>query len=116
MNTAHLTNITNTLMNGDCLKVLPQLQAESVDLILTDPPYITRYQDRSGRSIKNDDNAAWLKPAFAEMYRVLARNSFCISFYGWPQADRFMNAFRAAGFRIVGHLVFPKRYTSATRH
>jgi adenine-specific DNA-methyltransferase len=27
-----------------------------------------------------------------------------------------MNAFRAAGFRIVGHLVFPKRYTSTTRH
>lgn len=50
------------------------------------------------------------------MYRVLASHSFCVSFYGWPQADRFITAFRAAGFRIVGHLVFPKCYTSTTRH
>jgi DNA modification methylase len=119
MNTTPLTFETinsNTIINGDCLRVMPQISAGSVDFILTDPPYITRYQDRAGRSIQNDDNAVWLKPAFAEMYRVLARNSFCVSFYGWPQADRFIEAFRAAGFRIVGHLVFPKRYTSSTRH
>lgn len=38
-----------------------------------------------------------------------------MSFYGWPHIDRFMAAWRAAGFRIVGHFVFPKRYTSSTR-
>jgi hypothetical protein len=31
-----------------------------------------------------------LKPAFAEMFRVLVPDSFCVSFYGWPQADRFI--------------------------
>jgi site-specific DNA-methyltransferase (adenine-specific) len=46
------------------------------------------------------------------MYRVLEQDSFAVSFYGWPEADRFLQAFRAAGFRIVGHLVFPKHYTS----
>jgi site-specific DNA-methyltransferase (adenine-specific) len=65
--------------------------------------------------VPNDDNDKWLKPAFAQMYRVLAQDSFCVSFYGWPQADRFMQAYRAAGFRIVGHLMFPKRYASSTR-
>ena len=77
---------------------------------------ILSYKDRSGRHIQNDDNDAWLKPAFAQMYRVLASNRFCVSFYGWPHIDRFMAAWKAAGFRIVGHLVFPKRYTSTTRH
>ena len=95
--------------------VLPQLPAESVNFILTDPPYITRYKSRDGRTVPNDDNGAWLKPAFAQMYRVLERNSFCLSFYGWPQADRFMRAYRDAGFRVVGHFAFPKRYTSAIR-
>ena len=61
------------------------------------------------------DNDAWLKPAFTEMYRVLADDSFAVSFYGWPMADRFMQAYRAAGFRIVGHLMFPKTYASSTR-
>ena len=70
---------------------------------------------RDGRSVANDDNAHWLKPAFAQMHRVLKSNSFAVSFYGWPQADKFMAAYRSAGFRIVGHFVFPKRYTSSTR-
>jgi adenine-specific DNA-methyltransferase len=105
----------NTVLHADCLEVLPHLAAESVQFILTDPPYITRYKSRDGRTVPNDDNATWLKPAFAEMYRVLAQDSFCVTFYGWPQADRFIQAYRAAGFRIVGHLVFPKRYTSSSK-
>jgi site-specific DNA-methyltransferase (adenine-specific) len=111
-----MTILTNTILNADCLKALPMLPDGSVDFILTDPPYITRYKSRDGRTVPNDDNDAWLMPAFAEMYRVLADDSFCVSFYGWPMADRFMQAYRAAGFRIVGHLMFPKRYASSTRY
>lgn len=47
--------------------------------------------------------------------RVLKPDSFAVSFYGLPKADRFLTAFRAAGFRVVGHFVFPKRYTSKTQ-
>lgn len=108
-------NPRNTIILGDCRVILPQLSAGSIDFILTDPPYITRYRPADGRTIANDDNEEWLKPAFAEMYRILKRDAFCISFYGWPKADRFIDAYRSAGFRIVGHLTFPKRYTSSTR-
>lgn len=106
----------NTIILGDCLNVLPQIPSNSVNLVLTDPPYLVGYKDRSGRSIQNDKDDAWLKPAFAELYRVLKKDSFAVSFYGWPHIDRFMAAWKAAGFRIAGHLVFPKRYTSTTRH
>jgi site-specific DNA-methyltransferase (adenine-specific) len=107
---------TDTLIHGDCLRVLPELAAGSVDFILTDPPYLVRYRPRDGRGVAGDDNAAWLKPAFAQMYRVLQADGFCFSFYGWPHADRFMEAFRSAGFRPVGHFSFPKRYTSSVGH
>src|SRR6202046_1072321 len=107
--------MNNTLIHGDCLRVLPNLAAGSVNFILTDPPYITHYQSRDGRRVPNDNNDRWLNPAFAQMYRVLADDSFCVSFYGWPKADRFMQAYRAAGFRVVGHLMFPKTYASSTR-
>jgi site-specific DNA-methyltransferase (adenine-specific) len=110
-----MTILRNHILNADCIRALPMLPDRSVDFILTDPPYITRYKSRDGRTVPNDDNDAWLMPAFAEMYRVLADNSFCVSFYGWPMADRFMQAYRAAGFRIVGHLQFPKTYASSTR-
>ena len=111
-----MTAHRNTIVHADCLNFLPQIETRSVDFILTDPPYITRYKSRDGRIVPNDDNDAWLKPSFAEMYRVLARDSYCVSFYGWPHADRFMTAYRAAGFRVVGHFVFPKRYSSAKKH
>ena len=78
-------------------------------MVLTDPRYLACYRDRTRRTVPNDDNDRWLVPAFAELYRVLANNSFAVSFYGWPHADKFMSAYRSAGFRVVGHLLFPKR-------
>jgi site-specific DNA-methyltransferase (adenine-specific) len=99
----------NTIIHGDCLRILPQLSSESVNFILTDPPYMINYEPRDGRSITNDDNCGWLKPAFAQMYRVLARDSFCVSFYGFTKADAFLHAYRAAGFKVAGHFTFPKR-------
>ena len=110
-----MTPFKNSIIHADCIKALPMLPDHSVDFILTDPPYITNYKSRDGRRVPNDDNDKWLKPAFAEMYRVLANDSFAVSFYGWPQADKFMQAYRAAGFRVVGHLMFPKSYASSTR-
>jgi site-specific DNA-methyltransferase (adenine-specific) len=103
----------NTIYNADCTKFLPRLASESIDFILTDPPYLVRYRSRDGRSIPNDDNDAWLKPSFAEMYRILKNDCFGVSFYGWPAADKFLAAYREAGFRPVGHLTFPKGYASS---
>lgn len=100
------------LVHGDCIDVMRTLPAASVDFILTDPPYIVRYQSRDGRRVLNDDNNRWLIPAVAEMHRVLKDNSYCVSFYGWHQVDRFMLAWRKAGFQPVGHFVFTKRYAS----
>jgi adenine-specific DNA-methyltransferase len=105
----------NTVLHGDCVDIMRSMQSGSVDLVLTDPPYITRYQARDGRTVANDDNARWLKPAFAQMHRLLKPAAFCISFYGWNKADLFIDAWRSAGFRIVGHLVFRKKYPSASR-
>jgi site-specific DNA-methyltransferase (adenine-specific) len=91
------------------------LPSNSIDFILTDSPYLVRYQDREGRSIQNDSNSEWLEPAFTEAYRVLKQDRLMIAFYGWTQVDKFLTAWRSAGFRIVGHLVFRKQYASKSR-
>lgn len=110
-----MSQIRNTVIHGDCVEVMREMESTSVDFILTDPPYLVRYRSRDGQTIRNDDNDAWLKPAFAEMYRVLKPGSFCMSFYGWNAADKFIAAWREAGFRIVDHIVFRKRYASSVR-
>jgi DNA modification methylase len=106
---------TNTVLRGDCISIMHGLPANSIAFILTDPPYLVRYQDREGRSIQNDSNSDWLVPAFSEAYRVLKQDHLMISFYGWTQVDKFFHAWRSAGFRIVGHLVFRKQYASKSR-
>jgi adenine-specific DNA-methyltransferase len=114
LTTANAANL-NTVLHGDCVEIMRGMQPGSVDFVITDPPYITRYADRSGRTVANDDNHRWLKPAFAQMHRLLKAAAFCVSFYGWNKADLFIEAWRSAGFRIGGHLVFRKRYPSSTR-
>jgi len=105
----------DTVAQGDCVELMRRMPARSVDFILTDPPYLVNYRSRDGRAIRNDADDGWLKPAFVEAFRVLRWNRFCVCFYGWSKADKFLAAWRVAGFRPVGHLVFRKSYTSTTR-
>ena len=76
---------TNAILHGDCISVMHSLPTNSIDFILSDPPYLVRYQDREGRSIQNVINSDWLVPTFSETYRVLKQDRFMISFYGWTQ-------------------------------
>lgn len=105
----------NTIIHGDCVAGMRNLPPASVDFVLTDPPYLVDYQSRDGRKVANDRNGEWLRPAFSQIYRVMKPGTFCVSFYGWNRVHLFMAAWRAAGFRAVGHIVFRKRYASSAR-
>lgn len=106
----------NTIIHGDCTKALPMLRDATIDFVLTDPPYVRNYRADDGRTVRNDNNFGWLKPAFSEIYRVLKPDAFCVCFYGWAHAEKFTAAFCGAGFRIAGHLSFPKPYVSGKRY
>jgi site-specific DNA-methyltransferase (adenine-specific) len=105
----------NRLFNADCIDLMRTFNRDSVDMILTDPPYIVGYRARDGRTVANDDNAGWLRPAFSQMHRILKPGGVCVSFYGWNKVDLFMAACRAAGYRVIGHMVFRKQYASSAR-
>jgi site-specific DNA-methyltransferase (adenine-specific) len=93
------------------LQILPSLAAESIDFVLTDPPYLVRFKGRWDGCqgiIVGDDDSKWLAPAFAEIFRVMRQDTFCVSFYGWPHADVFVGVWKALGFRLVSHLAFVK--------
>ena len=91
------------------------MPANSVDFILTDPPYLVNYRDRTGRTIHNDVDESWLKPAMAQAYRVLKQDRVAVMFYSWTKIDRFFEAWLGAGFQPVGHIVFRKSYSSKSR-
>jgi len=105
----------NAVLHGDCIEVLGRLPRNSVDFVLTDPPYLAKYRSRTGQTVLNDDRNGWLNPAFSEIMRVMRPGTFCVSFYGWNSVERFAGAWRRAGLRIAGHLVFRKPYASSIR-
>jgi adenine-specific DNA-methyltransferase len=110
-----MTFPSNHILQGDCTHLLQLLPDACVNFVLTDPPYLVRYRDRLGRTVANDDDPAWVTGAYAELYRVLKPDSFCLTFYGWGHVDTFFHAWRVAGFRAVGHIVWVKNYASRTR-
>lgn len=102
----------NQIICGDSANILSSLPGESIDLVVTDPPYLCRYRDRSERSVTNDDNPDAVLSVYKELFRVLKPSSYCITFYGWTAIAKFASAWSDAGFRSIGHIVWPKDYTS----
>ena len=98
----------NQIVQGDCVQILKTLPDAVIDLVVTDPPYLVNYRDRSGRTVRNDSGNPAFLTAFSDLYRVLKPNSFCVCFYGWKRVDEFFGAWRRAGFRPVGHIVWQK--------
>lgn len=101
---------------GNCVQIISEFPDNAVDFILTDPPYLVDFRDRSGRTIAGDKTGEWLQPASDAMFRVLKKNALMVSFYGWNRVDAFMAAWKQAGFRVVGHLVFTKTYASKSAY
>ena len=107
---------TNQILCGDSIEITSHFPKECIDLIITDPPYLVNYKDRYGRSLLNDDNPEGVLGIYHQLYRVLKPHSYCITFYGWNAIAQFSKAWHEAGFRSVGHIVWPKRYVSTKGH
>lgn len=98
---------------GDCLDVMKQIPDNSVDMVLTDPPYGIDYQshrkkDRTKRmqKIKND------KRPFLEFIPLLKRiinpNGCIMIFTRWDVQQKFIDAMEANGLRIKNVLIWDK--------
>lgn len=111
----NINDFIDQIHHADCLELMKKMPEESIDLVVTDPPYLVNYRSSDGRTVPNDNNNRWLVPAYAQIYRLLKRDSFCISFYSWTKVDKFFQAWKSAGFRPVGHLVWVKNYHSRER-
>ncbi len=87
------------LILGNCVDIMSGFPERAVDFILTDPPYLVGFRDRSGRSIAGDRTDEWLQPACNQMYRVLKKDALLVSFYGWNRVDRFHGGLEKCRFQ-----------------
>lgn len=97
-----------TLVEGDGRVFLAGLPNESVDLVITDPPYEF---ERGGTYFREWfptlGDEAW--PAImAELVRVLKWDRHCYLFCDWRTHWLFTRASEAAGFRVQRALIWDK--------
>ena len=102
-----------TVRLGDCLKLLEDTPAESVDVIVTSPPYnigiaYNSYNDRRPRA----DYLAWLTRVGKQLARVVKSNGSFFLNVGGTGADPWIvidvaNAFRES-FVLQNHITWVK--------
>ena len=108
----NIMSIINNVIHGECIEVMRGMEAESVDLVLTDPPYgidfvsnrssVKEYRkaNKSVDGILNDgkDNASFLSEVIDELNRVMKDDSHIYWFTRWdkvpeqlPLLERYFN-------------------------
>ena len=112
----HKPPFTSGILCGDAAALLQRFPPQSIDFGLTDAPYLVNYQDRDGRSVRNDNNPEAVLPVFPQLYRVLKPHSYCVVFCGWAKIADFARTWQAAGFSVAGEIVWTKDYASSARH
>lgn len=108
----------NKILNGDCLVHLKELPDESINLILTDPPYniskknnfatMERYNQYKGMDFgewdKNFNQLSWLK----EAVRVMKNPSSIVIFNSWQNLKEISNELEILGISVKRVLVIRK--------
>ena len=71
----------NKIICGDCLEILKDFPENSVDLVLTDPPYKVSQKYGGGVDADNLMSVSSILRTFPEISRVLKPNRFFVTFY-----------------------------------
>ncbi len=104
-----------TLFQGDCLAVLPTLPDNSVDLIVTDPPYFRVKKDAWDRQWNTPKLfLEWLDRVFAQFYRVLRPNGSLYVFASPKMAAR-VEVLTDERFNVLSHIVWRKPSSRANQ-
>ena len=108
------------LINGNCLDTLKYIPNESIDLIVTDPPYPTTSRGNAGNSggmLQKDINKKGkvftynninCKEYAPEFYRLLKDGSHCYVMTNHINLIDMLNTFTDVGFHFIKSLIWNK--------
>lgn len=108
------------LINGDCIKELQNISNESIDLIVTDPPYkVITGGKNNGRNSKRPvgilsnnngyfNNTPDPKQYMSELFRVLKNETHCYIFSNVICLSEMLMEAQLAGFKLHNILIWEK--------
>ena len=104
----------NKIYNEDCLEGMKRISDGSVDLIVTDPPYLINYSrhvkgHRFENKILNDNNPELISKYIKECYRILKNDSAMYMFASHKTVDFFKQELEYTGFNIKHMIIWDKQ-------
>ena len=111
----------NYIDNCDCLEGMKAIPDGSVDLIVTDPPYLINYATNYRKdkthdfcsTIANDNNPELIRDCLLECYRVLKPDAAAYVFCSAKTLDVFKSFAVEAGFTVKNTIVWVKNNWTA---
>lgn len=90
--------------------MLRQMESESVDAIITDPPYGINFQSKTKGSIMNDKAPFiwWLYDAYRVLKNGESGRGTLVCFTRWDVQQIFIDAMRLAGFIVKSEVIWDK--------
>ena len=104
------------LYQGDCLEMMRDIPDDSVDMILTDPPYMLNMKSSFGKTNSWADccNAAFWYAEWMKQARRALKSTGCLwSFLNWRSFATFQKAAHDNRWAIESVLVWDKGYFGA---
>ena len=112
------------LLKGDCLELMKDIPDESIDMILTDPPYLQGYKTNRRKDNHHEFSSEILNDTpqtgsrmivkFLELsYQKLRNNSAILVFCNTNKIDFFKQEIEKAGFKIKNIIVWVKNNHTA---
>ena len=96
----------NKIICGDCLEVMKGIPDGSVDLIITDPPYGTKTNNREGLMIGEFSNVMPL--VLPELFRVLKNSGGFYCFTSWTMMSDWLLRYQQY-FKLQNIIIWDKR-------
>ena len=106
------------LWQGDCLELMKNIPDGSVDLVLTDPPYLCDYSrhdsnSRFSKKIANDENNSanegMIERYLQECFRIMKDNTAIYCFCNYKKIDFFKQQIEKAGFNLKNIIIWDKQ-------
>lgn len=103
---------------GDCLELMKGISDKSVDLVLTDPPYLCDYsrhdsKSRFSKKIANDENNSanenMIEKYIKECYRIMKDNTAIYCFCNYKKIDFFKQIIETSGFNLKNIIIWDKQ-------
>lgn len=106
--------MTYELHHGNCLDIMPTLEAGSVDMVITDPPYGMGFQSNWSKSgprhkkIVSDDSVdpRWIRPC----YDLMADNGGLVMFCDWKTSCEWRYHLEEAGLKVVSQVIWDREH------